>query len=96
MWPADGTYDFALKPADKNFPTILDSGNIWSLNTQNGEMNTLVLVGRDDQFDLYVNGRYLKQFRDSTYTDGGVSILLHNDTGKTACSFYDVWLWALE
>lgn len=69
-----------------------------AIDLANGATNQFVLVVRDDNFTLYLNG-----VRQGTYydyskqrNDGSFGFLGWQDSGNGSCEFENSWVWPLE
>lgn len=69
-----------------------------AIDLANGATNQFVLVVRDDNFTLYLNG-----VRQGTYydyskqrNDGSFGFLGWQDSGKGSCEFENSWVWSLD
>jgi hypothetical protein len=77
--------------------TISDVRFSDGIKSDNDTSNEFVLVTRDDQFTVYINGRRQGQFYDSSLQreDGFLAFLAWQDSGKGSCTFEDSWLWVM-
>ena len=69
-----------------------------AIDQENGGTNQIVLVARDEQFNLYINGvsqgryfDYSKQRMDGVFAFHGVQ-----DSGTGSCEFENSWIWSLD
>lgn len=77
--------------------TISDVKYSDGIDSENDAANEFVLVARDDQFTVYINGREQGQFYDSSRQreKGFLAFLAWQDSGKGSCTFEDSWLWVM-
>ena len=81
---------FKNSPTDTRFSDALDLGN--------GRTNTFIIVAKDEQFTVYINGlregRYFDYSQQSL--EGAFGFLASQDSGKGSCEFKDSWIWSLD
>jgi hypothetical protein len=77
--------------------TISDLKFSEGINSDNGASNEFLIVAKDEQFTIYVNGKRQGQFYDASKqrTDGLFAFLGWQESGKGSCTFEDSWLWIL-
>lgn len=75
--------------SELKFSDGIDSGNDGT--------NGFVLVAREEQFTVYINGNQQGQFYDSSRQrgDGFLAFLAWQESGKGSCTFENSWLWVL-
>jgi len=67
------------------------------IDSKNNAANEFVLIARDDQFTVSINGKQQGQFYDSSRQreDGFLAFLAWQDSGTGSCTFEDSWLWVM-
>ena len=78
--------------------TISDLKFSEGINSDNGASNEFLIVAKDDQFTIYVNGKRQGQFYDASKqrTDGLLAFLGWQESGKGSCTFENSWMWIIE
>jgi len=68
------------------------------INTENREVNHLVVIGQEDTFRIFVNGHYIGKFSEDTYKSGRVEVFgsRFKDSQSLVCHFRNAWVWQLE
>jgi hypothetical protein len=81
---------FKNSPSDVRFSAALDLGN--------GATNTFMIVAKDDQFIVYINGLREGRFFDYSKQslEGTFGFLAGQDSGKGKCEFENSWVWSLD
>lgn len=80
----------------QNSPTRVQFSNVLDLG--NDATNQIVLIAREEQFNLYINqvdqGRYFDYSKQRM--DGSFAFLGWQQSGKGSCEFKNSWVWALD
>ena len=64
---------------------------------QSGTTNRLVVIGRDQQFDIFSNGTYLGTINGGAgYEEGFVAFFAVNRSGGVKCDYNNAYLWKLN
>lgn len=77
-------------PSDVRFSGALDLGN--------GASNTFIIVAKDEQFTIYINGLREGRFFDYSKqsVEGAFGFLAGQDSGRGSCEFENSWVWSLD
>jgi tRNA A-37 threonylcarbamoyl transferase component Bud32 len=68
-----------------------------AVQSEDGAVNRILVIGRGSNFAVYVNGTRVADFKDATYKSGNVGVFISrgkDSTGLT-CSFRDIWAYSL-
>jgi hypothetical protein len=80
----------------KNTPTKVQHSG--AVDLSNGATNQLVIVVREEEFIIFING--IRQGRFFDYSkqsmEGGFAVLGNQDSGKGSCEFDNTFVWALK
>jgi hypothetical protein len=68
------------------------------INTGALDSNDVLLLARGDTFEVYLNGEFATQFKDTHVPTGKAGILAgtFEKSDKTNCTFTNSWLWSLD
>lgn len=80
-------YQYSLVP-ETQFTQAID-------NRQNA-VNTVTLIVRGDTIESYMNTTKGIDAKDNALTEGGIGLLAWQESGKTTCTFSNVWIWKLN
>jgi uncharacterized protein YraI len=74
------------------------SGDGSDVKTGATDTNQVVILGRNDTFTVYINGRNATTFTDKQFTSGRVGVMAgtNANSDKTNCTFTNGWLWDME
>lgn len=61
-----------------------------------GAVNSIVLVVQGDLLQAYINGKKMREGRNSKISEGGIAYLTWQESGKSTCSFKNTWVWELD
>jgi hypothetical protein len=80
----------------KNSPSSVKYSS--ALNQGNGTTNQVILMVKDEQFTVYINGVRQGRYFDNSKqrTDGVFAFLGYQDSGKGSCKFENSWIWELK
>jgi hypothetical protein len=88
--------DFFDKGFHKNTPSDVRFSD--ALDLRNGANNTFILVAKDGEFTVYING--LREGRFFDYSEqsleGAFGFLAGQDSGRGSCEFENSWVWSLD
>ena len=76
----------------KNFKSLLD-GTSSAINGLN-QPNTIAVVAKGAQLDLYINSQHIGGKADSTFSSGRIGVLAFNSSNSTTAVFNDAKVWA--
>jgi hypothetical protein len=75
---------------------VVKSGSIPVLNTRDGDVNHIIIIGQGSEFQLIVNGRFITKVTLSDFDDGNVAVAsISGDEEGIECSFTDAWAYEL-
>jgi serine/threonine protein kinase len=68
------------------------------VNAGNKANNHLLIIGKGNQFTVFVNGHDVATFKDSTYEIGSIALVgtRFKDSAGLTCRFRNVWAWKLD
>ncbi len=66
------------------------------LKDDKNSTNTIALVARGKEFTPYLNGVKQTPGTHDKLTDGLISLLAWQDSGKTTCKYMDTWVWVFD
>ena len=80
----------------KNSPTKIQYSN--AVDLANGATNQLVIVARDDEFKVFINGTSQGRYFDYSkqQLQGSFAALASQDSGKGKCEYENTFVWALK
>lgn len=77
-------------PTDVQYSAAVDQGN--------NATNQVILIARDEQFNLYINkvsqGRYFDNSKQRM--DGSFAFLAYQTSGDGSCEYENSWIWSLD
>lgn len=81
---------FKNSPTDVQYSAAVDQGN--------DATNQIILVARDEQFNLFINkvsqGRYFDYSKQRM--DGSFAFLALQESGDGSCKYENSWIWSLD
>jgi biopolymer transport protein ExbD len=90
-----GGYRFSKYKSDSD-STILTNGISSAINQGTGQSNTIAVVAKSSNFDLYVNGQKIDSVSDSNdYSQGYVGLVADAPNNATTVTFQDARLWTV-
>jgi hypothetical protein len=92
----DGSYDLYLY-ADKTGKNAkrLTAGNATSMHTGLQVENTLAVVARGSQIDLYINDQYQTSVSDTTFQYGQIGVVAENDGSLSEVAYTQAQVWRI-
>ncbi len=80
-----GEFQYGLMPAQ--FTAALDE--------RQGAVNRITLIAQGDTFKTYINTTPGMDASDKKLSEGQIALLAWQESGKTTCTFRNVWVWEL-
>lgn len=81
---------FSNSPSDVQYSAAVNQGN--------DATNQIILIAREEQFNLYINkvsqGRYFDYSKQRM--DGSFAFLAYQDSGDGSCEYENSWIWSLD
>ena len=80
----------------KNSPTKIQYSN--AVDLANGATNQVLIVVRDDEFKVFINGTSQGRYFDYSkqQLEGGFAALASQDSGEGKCEYDNTFVWALK
>ncbi len=80
----------------KNSPTKIQYSN--AVDLANGATNQVLIVVRDDEFKVFINGTSQGRYFDYSkqQLEGGFAALASQDSGEGKCEYENTFIWALK
>jgi hypothetical protein len=80
----------------KNSPTKIQYSN--AVDLENGATNELLIVVRDDEFKVFINGSNQGRYFDYSkqQSEGRFAALASQDSGEGKCEYENTFVWALK
>lgn len=82
-----GEYQYGLV-SDMQFTTAIDE--------RQDAVNTITLIVKGDTIESIINTTKSRDTSDKKLTEGQIALLAWQESGKTTCTFSNVWVWALN
>lgn len=80
------------------FQSFLTGG--WSssrdIHDENGDKNTLGLVVRGKDIDIYINHDHQRRVEDAKLKEGLLALSANQESGSTKCRFMNTWVWVFD
>jgi hypothetical protein len=67
-----------------------------ALNSKQASTNHITIVVQGNKIAVYANGDRMGVFTDNNITEGSVAFMAFQESGETACTFTNAWLWILK
>ncbi len=67
----------------------------YEIDLKQGAVNHYVIVVKGNQMTVYANGKEIGSGQSDTLTHGRFAFKTWQESGKTTCTFSDMWIWEL-
>jgi hypothetical protein len=90
-----GNYNFATEDSGETVGASISASNP-NVSVQPGHACLLTVIAQESKFYLYINGRYLTQVLDTTYSSGEIGVFAaRNNLAAADVMFKNAKIWAL-
>lgn len=66
------------------------------IHDENGSENTVALVVRGKDINIYINGDHQRWLEDTKLKDGLIAFSANQESGTTKCTFQNAWVWVFD
>ena len=67
-----------------------------AMKSAQASTNRITIVVQGNKIAVYANGDRMGVFTDNNVTEGSVAFMAFQESGETACTFTNAWLWILK